>query len=267
MNAIKRSEVMRLMNKIESRNGPRMADMIYSHIAQVMQWWESQSDDFAIPLPRKGRSTGTKSRKRILTDNELRNIWTTAQQNGDPFAKLVQFLLLTGARLQEAAQMTRDEVRGDIWTLPARRNFKTKQDVRRPLSQTARDLLDSLPVIGASDFYFSQSGTPLGNIGDRKKRIAQASGADKPPPEGKIDERFAGDWRLHDLRRTAKSLLSRAGVNPLVSEKCLGHVLPGIQKTYDQYDYLLEMRAAYERLATLIDGIVRPQDNVRQLRG
>jgi integrase len=70
------------------------------------------------------------------------------------------------------------------------------------------------------------------------------------------------DWRLHDLRRTARSLLSRAGVNPDVAERCLGHAIPGIRGVYDRHAYTEEMRVAFERLAALIDTIVREEPNV-----
>jgi hypothetical protein len=49
-------------------------------------------------------------------------------------------------------------------------------------------------------------------------------------------------WTLHDLRRTARSLMSRAGVPSDHAERCLGHVLPGIRGTYDRHEYLAEKR-------------------------
>ena len=69
-------------------------------------------------------------------------------------------------------------------------------------------------------------------------------------------------WTLHDLRRTARSLMSRAGVPSDHAERCLGHVLPGIRGTYDRHEYLNEKRYAFEALAALIERIVNPADNV-----
>ena len=63
-------------------------------------------------------------------------------------------------------------------------------------------------------------------------------------------------WRLHDLRRTARSLMSRAGVPSDHAELCLGHVLPGIRATYDIHPYLDEKREAFEKLAALVKEIV-----------
>ena len=45
-------------------------------------------------------------------------------------------------------------------------------------------------------------------------------------------------WILHDLRRTARSLMARAGVADNVAERVLGHAIPGIHGVYNRHDYL-----------------------------
>ena len=63
-------------------------------------------------------------------------------------------------------------------------------------------------------------------------------------------------WTIHDLRRTARSLMSRAGVPTDHAERCLGHVMPGIRGVYDRYEYLEEKREAFDKLAVLIRRVV-----------
>jgi hypothetical protein len=46
----------------------------------------------------------------------------------------------------------------------------------------------------------------------------------------------------------------------------LGHALPAIEGTYNRYPYEPEMRHAYEMLASLIERIVKPSDNVVALQ-
>jgi integrase len=70
------------------------------------------------------------------------------------------------------------------------------------------------------------------------------------------------DWVIHDLRRTARSLMSRAGVDADITKRCLGHVIGGVRGVYDRHSFLEEKRMAFENLAALIEGIVNPQDNV-----
>jgi integrase len=73
-------------------------------------------------------------------------------------------------------------------------------------------------------------------------------------------------WRLHDLRRTARSLMSRAGVNSDHAERCLGHVIGGIRGTYDRHEFYVEKKHALESLAAQIERVLDPQDNVVEMR-
>jgi integrase len=76
------------------------------------------------------------------------------------------------------------------------------------------------------------------------------------------------DWTLHDLRRTARSLMSRARVESDHAERCLGHVIAGVRGTYDRHKYHAEMRYAFEALATLMRTILAgPRENVMPLIG
>jgi integrase len=65
-------------------------------------------------------------------------------------------------------------------------------------------------------------------------------------------------WVLHDLRRTARSLMSRAGVASDIAERVLGHVIPGVRGVYDRHEYLAEKRDALEQLARLVAQILDP---------
>ena len=74
-------------------------------------------------------------------------------------------------------------------------------------------------------------------------------------------------WTLHDLRRTSRSLMARAGVPREVAEQVLGHVIPGVEGVYNQHKYAAEKRDALEKLAGLIALIIDPPaDNVKQLK-
>lgn len=66
---------------------------------------------------------------------------------------------------------------------------------------------------------------------------------------------FDSKWTTHSLRKTARSLLSRAGVTSEIAEKCLGHVVGGVEGLYDHHSYATEKRIAFEALAREIDRI------------
>jgi integrase len=72
-------------------------------------------------------------------------------------------------------------------------------------------------------------------------------------------------WTLHDLRRTARSLMSRAGVPTDHAERCLGHVITGVRATYDRHEFRAEKKRAFEALATQIELVLNPQHNVAPL--
>lgn len=65
-------------------------------------------------------------------------------------------------------------------------------------------------------------------------------------------------WVIHDLRRSAKTLMARAGVRPDISERVLGHTIKGVEGVYDVHDYRDEKADALTRLAALVETIINP---------
>ena len=63
-------------------------------------------------------------------------------------------------------------------------------------------------------------------------------------------------WRVHDARRTARSLMSRAKVQTEIAEMVLGHAREELLETYDRHLYEDEKAAALEKLTALIERIV-----------
>jgi integrase len=218
-----------------------------------MNWHSARTDDFRSPIVRgMGRyKPRENARARILSDDELRAVWAAATEMDGPFGAFVKFLLLTAARRNEAAHMIWNEVDGSIWTLPAARN-KTKQELSRPLSNAAQAVLSELLRFGNSPYVFTTRGrTALRNF-KAKRQLDQLSGVT--------------GWTLHDLRRTSRSLMSRAGVNADIAERCLGHVINGVRGVYDRHDFREQTAHAYEALAAQIERIVSPEENVIALR-
>jgi integrase len=252
---IRRSEINRLLDRVEDENGPVMADRTLATIRKIMNWHASRSDEFRSPIVRGMARTSTKerARARVLTDDEIRAIWRAAEAARGPFPAFVQFLLLTGARRSEAAAMARGELAAADWTLPAARN-KVKVDLIRPLSPAAMAVIERLPKIGEGELIFTTDGKrPIGGFSKGKRAFDTTCGVT--------------GWTLHDLRRTARSLMSRAGVPTDHAERCLGHVIGGVRGTYDRHEYHAEKQRAFEALASQIERIVNPPgDNVLPLR-
>jgi integrase len=246
---IKRSDIVKLLDHIEDDRGAASAHTSLAILRRILRWHATRDDHFNSPVVAgmgRYRPTGN-ARSRILSDDEIRAVWAAATTMNGPFGAFVKFLLLTSARRNEAARMTWDEVVGTDWTLPASRN-KTKADLTRPLSKAAQAVLADLPRF-ASPFAFTASGRrPLRGFSVAKQKLDAQCGVT--------------GWTLHDLRRTARSLLSRAGIHPDIAERCLGHAIGGVRGVYDRHDFREQMAHAFEALASQIERIVNPQDNV-----
>jgi integrase len=255
---ITRTDIVRLLDKVEDENGPVMADHVLAYLRRLMSWHSGRSDDFRSPIVRGMTRTkpSQRRRQRILSDDELRAIWKAAGASPSVFAHLVRFLLLTATRRNEAAHMRSAEVSGEQWTVPQER-YKTGLELVIPLSPAAVAALAAIPKIGKGELVFTTDGKrTIGGFSKFKRDFDQKVLAElrKMDPEAELPR-----WTLHDLRRTARSLMSRAGVPSDHAERTLGHVLPGVRGTYDRHAYYDEKKRAFDALAVLIDRIVNPQ--------
>ena len=74
----------------------------------------------------------------------------------------------------------------------------------------------------------------------------------------RFEKRGIAQFTLHDLRRTCRTGLSRLKVEPHIAERVLNHVQPGIVGVYDRFAYLEEKRAALEKWAEHLKGLLIP---------
>jgi integrase len=249
---IKRSEVVAVLDSIELQQGPVMADRTLGYVRRIFNWHAARSDDFRSPIVRgMARTKGSeRARQRILSDDEIRKVWNTKAEG--PFPALIKFLLLTGARRDEAARMTWDEVTDGVWELPSHRN-KTKLPLCRPLSAAALAVIEAQRRDGSAYVFTNDGKTAFQDFSRSKKQFDAAIGM--------------SGYVVHDLRRSCRSLLSRAGVPERHAEQCLGHVIGGVKGVYDRHSYFDEKQDAYDKLAALLDRIIHPPTgNVTALR-
>ena len=73
-------------------------------------------------------------------------------------------------------------------------------------------------------------------------------------------------WTIHDLRRTARTLMTAAGIDPDHAERALGHKIGGVRGVYDRFAYREEKRRAFEAVALQIDYILNPRSNITPMR-
>jgi hypothetical protein len=264
IDSIRRSEIVRLLDRIEDDSGASMADHVLAVLRRLMSWHASRSDDFRSAITRGMAKTKPKerARERVLSDDEVRAVWRAATTFPGPYGHLVKFILLTATRRREAANMRRQEVTGSGWLIPAARH-KSKSEFLLPLSKDAQAVLAEIPVIGHRGWVFTTDGErPIAGFSKFKRQFDEHVLSNRI--EQDTDAKPFARWTTHDLRRTARSLMSRAGVSPDHAERALGHVIGGVRGTYDRHAFELEKAQAFEALATTVASILAP--NVVSLR-
>jgi len=197
-----------------------------------------------------------RKRKRVLDDQEIRDVWKaldTANDLPSCCPAFVRALLLTAQRRTSVAEMRWEAIDVDMWIVPAdgHKTGGEAGDMVVPLTAAALALMGKPRKRG---FVFSTTDGDEAFSGFSKakraldKRIAELREADGREP--------MSHWVFHDLGRTARTIMSRAGVAGEIGERVLGHAIPGVRGVYDRYKYLDEKRDALERLASLVSEII-----------
>jgi integrase len=197
---------------------------------------------------------------RTLTDDEIRWAWKASEKVGYPFGGLVQLLLLTGTRRNEAAQLVEPELdfAARLWRLPGSR-AKNGRAHAIHLSGPTIAVLKSLPEMKSdSGFIFTTNGkTPISGFSKMKlaldKAMAEVAAEERGEPV-KIPA-----WHLHSLRKTFATGLARLGIALQVAERCINHVsgtLGGLAGIYNKHEYQAEQVIAFDAWARHVETVV-----------
>jgi len=240
---IKRSDIAALLDSIEDENGAWMADAVLAQLRSVSAWFASRNDDYVPPFVRgmKRVAAHERQRSRILNDDELRSVWRATD---GVFGGLVKTLLLTAQRRDKCATMKWIDLSDGVWTIASEPREKTNAGMLK-LPQAVLDIIAAQPRYVSNPYVFAGAGGgSTANFSADKKHLDKASGVT--------------GWVLHDLRRTARSLMSRANISSEHAERCLGHSIKGVEGTYNRHDFFKEKGDALAKLASLIELIVNP---------
>lgn len=228
--AIERKQIMRVISSLAAT--PSEQSHAFVAIRTMMNWCVRHGlIEHSVVPPMKQK---TSERNRVLTDDELRQVYKRAQEIGFPFGPIVQLLIHTGQRRMEIGQLRRSWITDGTVTLPE--GFaKNKREHRFPLSDMAQAVIIALPDTG--DLLFPAATNP-----------------DKPFTtyawhKARFDEGLedVAPYTLHDLRRTFATIHAQIGTPIHVTEKLLNHVsgtISGVAAVYNRHSYIEEMRAA-----------------------
>jgi integrase len=242
---IGRADVASLLDQVSDNNGPRQADMCLAIIRKLTNWFATRDDHYVSPIVKGMNRSTNGSRKRILTDDEIRALWKVADGT---FGALLRVALLTGQRKDKVATMRWSDVDDvGVWTIAGEEREKANAG-RLQLPPMVTDIIEAQPRIASNPHVFAagKGQGPFNSFSQRKDEI------DKRLPK-------MPGWTIHDLRRTARSLLSRADVRPDIAERVLGHAIAGVGGVYDRHAYADEKGRALVALSALVGRIIDPK--------
>jgi integrase len=250
---------IRMLVDRKAENAPIKANRILARVSRLFSFAVERDWIEANPALRIAKPGDEKSRDRVLSRDELRELWTVLHEteakdaDGRSLPRLSQALndafivmLLTAQRCGEVCRMQWREV--DLatgwWTIPA--DVSKNHDPHRvPLTAPVLEVLQRRRF-GADDRYvFSNRRHTCVNA--RAKKAAST-----------LSKGLSFEFRAHDLRRTAASYMGEAGVDRFHIAHVLNHrsvTHSTVTAIYDRYRYDKERRAALEQWARLLEAI------------
>ena len=244
-----RRDFVSAISALEAAGTPGAAQDLRKFARTFLEWCVSTgraSHNVLAGLrqPKRSRAERLKAASnggRALSDDQIRKLWPAAGRLGS-FGGLVRLALLTGLRRGELAQIERTrDVRSDrLMVQPEHAKSGALHEV--PLTALMRAVIAGSPVT-TSKLLFPSAVTG-GRIQGWTKLVAklrQASGV---------------DFRLHDLRRTARTLMSRLGVPEDIAELAIGHVRADLIARYNK-DQAWEGRCdAFARVSAHVESLI-----------
>ncbi len=252
--SIRRGQVTALMDEMVDNNGPVQADRVLATLAKLFNWYRQYDENYVSPVIPEMKRSGShtaRARTRILSDDEIRMVWEACDEIGT-FGAFVKVALLTGQRRAKVAAMEWSDIRDGVWFIPSEEREKINAGELK-LPDFTLAIIDAQRKQKNNPFVFAGRGRKAFNSFSDGKEELHAKAPIEP-------------WVVHDLRRTARSLMARAGVRSDIAERALGHVIAGVEGVYDRHAYRDEKGEALAAVAGLVERILRrDDDNVVQM--
>ena len=248
---ITRQDILKQLDEIVDRGSPGMANRVFTVVRALFNWAIGRDILERSPCAGLSQPSQSRSRDRVLSDDELRAVIFAARQAGRPYGAIVELLALTGQRRNEVASMRWQELDLDktLWTIPGNRAKNGRPHVVH-LFHRAFELITAQDK--SCDLVFPNLlGKPFMSFPRAKQQLDQVCGVK--------------DWVLHDLRRTVVSGMAALGVAPHVADKILNHqsgTISGVAAVYQRHEFLNERKAAMEHWDMHLAGLLQPRPMV-----
>jgi integrase len=244
LDAITRAAVAAQLQVIIKERGRIAAARARASLRALLSWAMKEGlVEQNVAIATNAPDKGVAARERVLSDAEIADVWRACDDSDG--GRIIRLLILLGCRRAEIGEARRSEFDSErgMLVIPGSRT-KGHHTLELPLPALALDLITSVPQREGRDFIFGHGRTGFNTWSALKLRIdneiARSTG------------RMLPAWTFHDLRRSFRSGLGQLGVRPEIAERCIGHGPRGIQRVYDRYSYLPEIKAA---LAMWVDHV------------
>lgn len=244
-----------------------MRSSVFSYGRILWKWAFARELVDVIPFAALSAPAKPASRRRVLSDTELPIVWRASRKVDYPFGPAFRLLMLTGQRRSEVFGMRWEELdkANAVWTIPGDRT-KNKEPHAVPLSDMVMQEIGALvsqhgaarsetwPKAGL--VFTTNNRSPASGVSKAKARLDDAVTA-----AAKEDGLAIESWRLHDLRRTAKTGMQALKVSSEISQRVLNHIssLDPMDRVYGLYDFLDEKREALDLWARHVSGLIAPK--------
>jgi integrase len=245
---ITRRDVRLLIDNMLARGARTYANRIFALARKVFNFGLQRDIVMMNPCHGLPMPAPESRRDRVLSEQEIRVLWTAFEAEGALVGASFKLRLLTAQRGGEVLGMRWDHVDfgAGWWTIPGDL-AKNGMAHRVPLSRQARAALAEIRLQnrpGPWVFPNPMKTGPMVTTQKAAERMRTGTGI---------------EFRQHDLRRTAASHMTGMGISRLVVGKILNHVETGVTAIYDRHSYDQEKRQALEAWGGRVEELVRHQ--------
>jgi integrase len=257
---IRRRDIVLLLDEIVERGAVIIANRVLAVTRKMFNFAVGRDIIDASPCVQIPAPSKENRRERNLSEDEIKVFWDKLDDAkiSKEIKLALKFLLITGQRKSEVieAEWKEFDFKTKWWTIPAKK-AKNKQTHRVPLTPMAIEILNEVrQVTGEYQFVFA---SPVGATKrNPRKQVGSSpilgSSVDHAlrdnltddPKTNRINIFKLNHFTPHDLRRTAASMMTRAGVQRLTVKKILNHADREITAVYDRYEYDKEKQKAMQ---------------------
>jgi len=248
-----RADIVKRIDGLEAKGLPGAANDLRKHSRSFLEWAVGQglapfNVMAGLRRPRASRAERLEEERagQALSDEEIKALWMSCDALG-ALGGLIRLGLVTGLRRAELASLRWTRILDERIVIEAH-GAKTGVRHEVPVTPAARAVLTRAPRDTSGLVFPGRGGAAMSGWTQLVAKAVRTSGV---------------DFRLHGLRRTVRTLMSRLGVAEDVAELAIGHVRKGLVGLYNRDEAWAARVDAFGRVSAHIAGIVASTEHLK----